>query len=148
MKHQTVTALFEYVGVNQNELDFKEGDVITVLDQYDENWYTGELNGKIGIFPYNYVLPGGVKQENEEVSTNQHSKTELSETQELKIVDQYKALYDYDASDPSELSFKQNDVINLIEAYVGSDWFKGELNGKIGLFAVSWTNPIEKSSKN
>lgn len=33
----------------------KEGDLITILAQEDEGWWEGELNGKKGVFPSNFV---------------------------------------------------------------------------------------------
>lgn len=40
---------------NDQELDFTEGDIIQVDEQIDENWLSGTLNGKTGMFPTNYV---------------------------------------------------------------------------------------------
>ena len=40
---------------NDQELDFAEGDMIQVDEQIDENWLSGTLNGKTGMFPTNYV---------------------------------------------------------------------------------------------
>lgn len=33
----------------------QEGDMIRLLTQVDENWLSGELGGKKGFFPVNYV---------------------------------------------------------------------------------------------
>jgi hypothetical protein len=32
----------------------RKGDVVTVLNEIDDGWWEGELNGKTGIFPVNY----------------------------------------------------------------------------------------------
>ena len=37
------------------ELSFQAGDIIFVRRQIDKNWYEGEHNAMIGIFPVNYV---------------------------------------------------------------------------------------------
>ena len=37
------------------DLSFKKGDVILLRAQIDENWYQGEISGKIGAFPISYV---------------------------------------------------------------------------------------------
>lgn len=48
-------ALYTFNGQTQRELSFRKGEMILVRRQIDNNWYEGELNGRIGLFPYNYV---------------------------------------------------------------------------------------------
>ena len=40
---------------NNRELSFRKGDVIYIKKQVDNNWYEGERNAAIGIFPVSYV---------------------------------------------------------------------------------------------
>lgn len=37
------------------ELSFQKGDIIFIRRQIDKNWYEGEHNAMVGIFPVNYV---------------------------------------------------------------------------------------------
>lgn len=59
--------LFPYAPANDDELELNEGDIITVLakELADKGWWKGELKGKVGVFPDNFVKlisPEGRKQ--------------------------------------------------------------------------------------
>ncbi|XP_073704015.1 SH3 domain-containing protein 21 isoform X2 [Garra rufa] len=50
--------MFDYTAVTEDELNLKKGDVITVINKSteDEGWWEGELNGRRGFFPDNFVM--------------------------------------------------------------------------------------------
>lgn len=52
-----VTALFDFEGQNPEDLPFREGDRIRVVKKTEstDDWWDGELNGRTGQFPANYV---------------------------------------------------------------------------------------------
>lgn len=52
---ETVVALYDFEAVNAEELNIRQGDIITVTKKDDSGWWEGTLNGQSGIFPSNYV---------------------------------------------------------------------------------------------
>ncbi|KAA0723522.1 Neutrophil cytosol factor 2 [Triplophysa tibetana] len=55
MSHEKVVALYSYETTTPEDLDFEQGDVITVLSKVNDDWIEGQCNGKIGIFPSSFV---------------------------------------------------------------------------------------------
>jgi hypothetical protein len=47
--------LYDYPGGNADELPFSEGDVISVIDRSDPDWYKAEKDGVIFIVPAAYL---------------------------------------------------------------------------------------------
>lgn len=41
--------------LHSGPISLQEGDMIRLLTQVDDNWLSGELGGKKGFFPVNYV---------------------------------------------------------------------------------------------
>jgi len=48
-------AMYPYQGQTQDELSFNQGDVIIIHKKDPGGWWEGELNGKRGWIPANYV---------------------------------------------------------------------------------------------
>ncbi|XP_023203429.1 CD2-associated protein isoform X2 [Xiphophorus maculatus] len=54
-KRRQCKVLFDYQPVNEDELELKVGDVVDILEEVEEGWWSGSLNGKSGLFPSNFV---------------------------------------------------------------------------------------------
>jgi len=52
---QRAQALYDFAGESESELSFYAGDVINITKMVNADWAEGELNGRVGIFPLNYV---------------------------------------------------------------------------------------------
>lgn len=52
-----MVALYDYQSQCDDELTFIKGDIINIVSKEHCEWWKGELAGKIGIFPANFVGP-------------------------------------------------------------------------------------------
>ncbi|NWR14085.1 SH319 protein, partial [Emberiza fucata] len=116
-------ALHDFTAETKDDLSFRKGDYIQILEQVDLEWYRGRLNGKEGIFPAVFVqtCSGTVL---------------LLDGNSLFVggkKGKAKALYDFHGENEDELSFKAGDMITELGS-VDEDWMSGEILGKSGIF--------------
>lgn len=101
------------------DLSFKRGDVILLRRRIEHNWYQGECNGVLGVFPLSYV----------------HVIVPLP-----SHIPQCKALYDfgkYHEDDEGCLHFSKDDIITVIRR-IDENWAEGKLDDRIGIFPISF----------
>ena len=46
---------FDYEPENPDELKLTVGDILIIINKEEEGWWEGDLNGKTGMFPSNFV---------------------------------------------------------------------------------------------
>ena len=51
-----VRALHTFEPTESTELGFEKGDVIMVVSREYKDWWRGQIRGRMGIFPVNYVV--------------------------------------------------------------------------------------------
>lgn len=51
----SVRALYNHDAEEEDELDFKAGDVVEIIEKAEGGWWRGSCRGKEGLFPSNYV---------------------------------------------------------------------------------------------
>lgn len=117
-----VRVLFHYSGTNPEELSANEGDIIKVTDQYNEHWYNGKFNNNKGLFPVTYTTPVD--------SDLQHEIFVAAES--------------YQATQATELSLTRGIRVTVIEE-VNNDWWRGEVDGRIGIFPISYVEKLYDS---
>ncbi|KAJ1912601.1 HOG (high osmolarity glycerol) pathway protein [Tieghemiomyces parasiticus] len=69
---------------------------------------------------------------------------ELNSNGELSLTGLVRALYDFTAENPSELSFKADDLL-YIQYKQCAGWFVGYLNGQVGLIPENYVQFIQDS---
>ncbi|KAM5272193.1 dynamin-binding protein isoform 2-T2 [Ctenodactylus gundi] len=130
------------------ELDFREGDVITIIGVPEPGWFEGELEGRRGIFPEGFVeLLGPLRTVDESVTsgnqddcvTNGEIAIPLGEEVREPEEDDEQlgtygiALYRFQALEPNELDFEVGDKIRIL-ATLEDGWLEGWLKGRTGIF--------------
>ncbi|XP_027140386.1 intersectin-2a isoform X3 [Larimichthys crocea] len=50
-----VIAMYDYTAANRDELSFSKGQLISILDKTNPDWWKGDVNGVTGLLPTNYV---------------------------------------------------------------------------------------------
>ncbi|XP_021528622.1 dynamin-binding protein isoform X1 [Aotus nancymaae] len=130
------------------ELDFREGDVITIIGVPEPGWFEGELEGRRGIFPEGFVeLLGPLRTVDESVSSGNpddcivNGEVDISVGEEETGLDEDEeepgtygvALYRFQALEPNELDFEVGDKIRIL-ATLEDGWLEGSLKGRTGIF--------------
>ncbi|XP_033258978.2 SH3 domain-containing protein 19 isoform X1 [Orcinus orca] len=116
-------ALHSFTAETSDDLSFKRGDQILIMERVDSDWYKGRLRDREGIFPAVFVRP---------------CPAEAKSTAALALKGRKaKALYDFHGENEDELSFKAGDIITELES-VDDDWMSGELMGKSGIFPKTY----------
>jgi len=124
-------ALYSFQAQNNRELSFKKGDIIFVKKQVDGNWYEGERNAMVGIFPTTYV-----EILSSESSVNQQITRSLTR-KEKQSEGEARARFNFTAQTPMELSFIKGETVKITRK-IDSNWFEGRIGNRKGIFPVSY----------
>ncbi|XP_050453596.1 LOW QUALITY PROTEIN: uncharacterized protein LOC126852645 [Cataglyphis hispanica] len=121
-------ALYNFVGQSSRELTFRRGDIIFVRRQVDKNWYEGEYNAMIGLFPSNYV---------EILPYDGTMRTTPKKAHE----GQARAKFNFIAQTNLELSLVKGELVVLTRR-VDENWYEGRIGNRKGIFPISYVEVI------
>lgn len=159
---------YDYDAIHDDELTIRVGEVIrNVRKLQEEGWLEGELNGRRGMFPDNFVKE--IKKETESkddslpIRRERHGNVAnlvqristygllpggiqpLPQTKNIKKKTkkrQCKVLFEYIPQNEDELELKVGDIIDISEE-VEEGWWSGTLNNKLGLFPSNFVKELE-----
>ncbi|XP_062953263.1 CD2-associated protein [Cynocephalus volans] len=159
---------YDYDAIHDDELTIRVGEIIrNVKKLQEEGWLEGELNGRRGMFPDNFVKE--IKRETESKDDNLPMKRERHgnvaslvqristyglpaggiqphpQTKNIKKKTkkrQCKVLFEYTPQNEDELELKVGDIIDINEE-VEEGWWSGTLSNKLGLFPSNFVKELE-----
>ncbi|XP_054478952.1 SH3 domain-containing kinase-binding protein 1 [Anoplopoma fimbria] len=151
---------FDYEAQQDDELSLTVGDIIVNIRRDDGGWWEGELGGRRGLFPDNFVREikkegkrdgGQASMIRSELSNGRASPVSDSSVRPGRKVEQIrkrrcKAAFSYVPQHEDELGLKIGDVIEIISE-VEEGWWEGFLNGKTGMFPSNFTKVIQTESE-
>ncbi|XP_069831930.1 CD2-associated protein isoform X2 [Dendropsophus ebraccatus] len=160
---------YDYEAVHEDELTMRVGDIIKNVKRLDEEgWMEGELNGKRGAFPDNFVKE--VKKDAEPKEENLHKREKsgnvASLVQRMSVIGipgmgppppppnkslkkkskkrQCKVVFEYIPQNEDELELKLGEVLDITEE-VEEGWWSGTINGRSGLFPSNFVKELDLS---
>ncbi|XP_071954653.1 SH3 domain-containing kinase-binding protein 1-like isoform X2 [Antedon mediterranea] len=165
---------FTYDAVNSDELELKVGDIIRNVVMMDGGWWQGEINGKRGMFPDNFVkvlekkkdeprtaeglstkskapgppVNGEVHHAKDAAAATTSSNTAGVNLRENKPSRENRArvTYSYVPMNEDELKLLPNDVITDV-VVVEEGWCEGYLNGRRGMFPSNFVSIIKEEEE-
>ncbi|KAL0096655.1 hypothetical protein J3Q64DRAFT_1708765 [Phycomyces blakesleeanus] len=144
-----------YDAQQQDEISFKEGEIIHVTDQSNDDWWLGTKdNSTSGYFPSNFVSPVNVTKDREDPDTaskdtssedkKEESGDEQPEEKEEppKPIGMARVMEDYAMQTSEEMSLHKGSIITVYEK-LDDGYMRGEINGKIGKFPAQYVEEID-----
>ncbi|XP_055241502.2 SH3 domain-containing protein 19 isoform X7 [Gorilla gorilla gorilla] len=153
VKGSRCVARFEYIGEQKDELSFSEGEIIILKEYVNEEWARGEVRGRTGIFPLNFVEPvedyptSGANVLSTKVPLKTKKEDSGSNSQVNSLSAEWcEALHSFTAETSDDLSFKRGDRIQILER-LDSDWWRGRLQDREGIFPAVFVRPCPAEAK-
>ncbi|XP_053658568.1 mucin-5AC [Anopheles marshallii] len=128
---------YDYTAKEPDELTLKKGAIITNIKVQDGGWWEGTLvaTGRTGVFPDNFVR----------VLESQDKNQVVLRDKSATLNRRCKVIYSYQENKADELTLAVGDVIEFFEE-VEEGWWRGKLNGRVGVFPSNFVEMIESVS--
>ncbi|XP_057275631.1 SH3 domain-containing kinase-binding protein 1 isoform X3 [Pezoporus wallicus] len=152
---------FDYKAQHDDELTITVGDIITNIKKDDGGWWEGQLKGRRGLFPDNFVreIKKDMKKENTANKPPEKPISEISNGSSLPLSEtiirtnrkgernrrrRCQVAFSYMPQNEDELELKVGDIIEVV-GEVEEGWWEGILNGKTGMFPSNFIKELSDS---
>ncbi|KAM9353204.1 SH3 domain-containing protein 21 isoform 2-T2 [Symphorus nematophorus] len=133
-----VLVLIDFEGTMGDEITVKMGDVVkNVTKASEEGWLEGELRGKRGIFPANFVKEVPVFL----IGDSQREPRSLRKTKRMKHTRKCEVAFAYSPMNEDELQLEVGETIEIIKE-IEDGWWMGVKNGRVGAFPSNFVKEV------
>nr|XP_031301636.1 SH3 domain-containing kinase-binding protein 1 isoform X4 [Camelus dromedarius] len=152
---------FDYQAQHDDELTITVGEIITNIRKEDGGWWEGQINGRRGLFPDNFVREIKKEMKKDPLSSKAPEKpmhevssgnTLLSSETILRTNKRgerrrrrCQVAFSYLPQNDDELELKVGDIIEVV-GEVEEGWWEGVLNGKTGMFPSNFIKELSGDS--
>ena len=134
--------VFDYTAEQSDELNLKVGDIVTGIRKEDGGWWEGEVNGKRGMFPENFVeviADEPVNKAPPPTAPISAKPTVASSGPKKKLA---RVTFEYTPEQQDEIALSVGDVVEVLEEE-DEGWWRGRLDGKEGMFPSNFVEMIK-----
>lgn len=135
---------FTFEAQYPNELSFHEGELVTLIRHVDDEWTEGELNGRVGLFPTEYV---DIIVDCADQAVNASTAPCSVSTGEASVSGACfgRALFDFPATVEGDLALTAGEVVVLL-GKINSDWYQARSrDGRTGICPASFVEEMVRS---
>ncbi|KAK5861937.1 hypothetical protein PBY51_017373 [Eleginops maclovinus] len=140
---------FAYNPLNEDELQLVVGETIEILREIEDGWWMGVNNGKLGVFPSNFVTEIFVSPKDSKYNEGKSrpkltdavfNKEGISQRASVRskaktVVECCQVMFDYKAKTEDELDLNKGDTVVILRKETEDEgWWEGEINGRCGFF--------------
>ncbi|XP_036030291.1 SH3 domain-containing kinase-binding protein 1 isoform X6 [Onychomys torridus] len=152
---------FDYQAQHDDELTISVGEVITNIRKEDGGWWEGQINGRRGLFPDNFVREIKKDMKKDPLSNKAPEKPmhDVSSGNALLSSEtilrtnkrgerrrrRCQVAFSYLPQNDDELELKVGDIIEVV-GEVEEGWWEGVLNGKTGMFPSNFIKELSGES--
>ncbi|XP_042526446.1 SH3 domain-containing kinase-binding protein 1 isoform X3 [Dipodomys spectabilis] len=152
---------FDYQAQHDDELTISVGEVITNIRKEDGGWWEGQINGRRGLFPDNFVreIKKDVKKDLLTSKAPEKPMHDVSSGNPLLSSEtvlrtnkrgerrrrRCQVAFSYLPQNDDELELKVGDIIEVV-GEVEEGWWEGVLNGKTGMFPSNFIKELSGES--
>ncbi|XP_050997467.1 SH3 domain-containing kinase-binding protein 1 isoform X8 [Acomys russatus] len=152
---------FDYQAQHDDELTISVGEIITNIRKEDGGWWEGQINGRRGLFPDNFVREIKKDMKKDLLSNKAPEKPmhDVSSGNSLLSSEtilrtnkrgerrrrRCQVAFSYLPQNDDELELKVGDIIEVV-GEVEEGWWEGVLNGKTGMFPSNFIKELSGES--